>query len=309
MLEVDMKCRLRRLSLLFLAVAALHVVCTPARAQGTYEIRHDTISASGWFGGDNRQGANHRSVGVGQSVLIDSAIALVSFAFNFTNYFDYPANPDFMGHEVTLKLNVRDSTGRILKTDSVIVPAAFPGGWVTWTNLDLAVQANTRLIFTSYLVGASTTHQYFTGQAADAYSLYLQGDRYAKEDTTDTTMDAWSDWVKVSWDSAFLLEGTLLTTGITDLAMAPVGAFQLGQNFPNPFNPTTQVRYQVPGVSEVTLVIYDVLGRKVATLVDEAKNPGMYTVQWDASGMASGIYFCRLSAGASVSMIKMILLR
>jgi hypothetical protein len=83
----------------------------------------------------------------------------------------------------------------------------------------------------------------------------------------------------------------------------------LSQNYPNPFNPTTVVSYQLPVVSHVTLSIYDIIGRDVATLVNEVKEPGKYSVQWEATDVASGVYFLRMNAGTFVSTKKMILLR
>jgi hypothetical protein len=73
--------------------------------------------------------------------------------------------------------------------------------------------------------------------------------------------------------------------------------FALQQNYPNPFNPTTQIPYEIPVGTRhaVSLRVYDVLGREVATLVDEVKQPGTYAVKFDGSGLASGVYFYRLS--------------
>jgi hypothetical protein len=72
--------------------------------------------------------------------------------------------------------------------------------------------------------------------------------------------------------------------------------FVLRQNYPNPFNPTTAVSYQLSAVSKVKLVVYDILGRELATLVNEVKQPGTYSVLFNASGLASGMYLYRLHA-------------
>jgi hypothetical protein len=84
------------------------------------------------------------------------------------------------------------------------------------------------------------------------------------------------------------------STGIASLAGRPEG-FRLLQNYPNPFNPTTAIGYQLSDVSFVTLRVFDILGREVATLVNEVRSPGTHVVRWDASGQASGFYLYRLS--------------
>jgi subtilisin family serine protease len=85
--------------------------------------------------------------------------------------------------------------------------------------------------------------------------------------------------------------------------------FSLAQNYPNPFNPSTQIAYSVADARFVSLKIYDALGREVAALVNETKAPGRYTAEWNAAGLTSGVYFCRLTAGTFTSIKKMTLLR
>ena len=86
-------------------------------------------------------------------------------------------------------------------------------------------------------------------------------------------------------------------------------AFSLSQNYPNPFNPQTAIRYQVSGVTDVKLVVYDLLGREVATLVNEKKTVGSHEVSFDGAGLASGVYFYRLTAGTFVQSRKMLMLK
>jgi len=85
--------------------------------------------------------------------------------------------------------------------------------------------------------------------------------------------------------------------------------FTLNQNYPNPFNPNTKISWQSPVGSWQTLKIYDVLGNEVATLVNEEKPAGNYSVEFNASQLASGIYFYRLTVGSFVQTRKMILLK
>ncbi len=85
--------------------------------------------------------------------------------------------------------------------------------------------------------------------------------------------------------------------------------YTLSQNYPNPFNPSTQLSWQSPVAGHQTLKVYDVLGNEVATLVDEYKDAGRYETTFDASRLASGIYFYRLRAGTFVETRKMLLVR
>jgi len=86
--------------------------------------------------------------------------------------------------------------------------------------------------------------------------------------------------------------------------------FELDQNFPNPFNPSTNINYSVPKTSLVTIKVYDILGKEVAALVNEEKSAGNYSVQFSAnSNMASGVYFYRMQAGSFTETKKLILLK
>ncbi|MFN3426952.1 MAG: choice-of-anchor Q domain-containing protein [Candidatus Thermochlorobacter sp.] len=85
--------------------------------------------------------------------------------------------------------------------------------------------------------------------------------------------------------------------------------FELSQNYPNPFNPTTVISYQLPVSSEVSLKIYDMLGRQVATLVEGRQEAGRYQVAFNAVQLASGLYFYRLQAGTFTQTRKMMLLK
>ena len=85
--------------------------------------------------------------------------------------------------------------------------------------------------------------------------------------------------------------------------------FELYQNYPNPFNPSTTIRYDLPKQAKVKLVVYDLLGREVATLVDKTKQAGKYNVTWNAKRFASGLYFCRIQAGDYSAVKKLLLLK
>ncbi|MGE5847967.1 MAG: T9SS type A sorting domain-containing protein [Ignavibacteria bacterium] len=85
--------------------------------------------------------------------------------------------------------------------------------------------------------------------------------------------------------------------------------YQLNQNYPNPFNPATTIRYSIPSKSIVNLEVYDIMGNKIAVLVNEEKSAGRFAVSFDGSNFSSGIYYYRIKAGNFVKVGKMILLK
>jgi beta-N-acetylhexosaminidase len=100
-----------------------------------------------------------------------------------------------------------------------------------------------------------------------------------------------------------------LTTGVPASSLASLPSqFSLG-NYPNPFNPTTVISYQLSAISVVTLRVYDVLGREIATLVDGMQQVGTHIVRWDASRYSSGVYLYRLTTDGLVQTKKMVLLK
>jgi hypothetical protein len=101
----------------------------------------------------------------------------------------------------------------------------------------------------------------------------------------------------------------IITGSGSDLTEKIPTDFALFQNFPNPFNPATKIEFKISSAGPVNLKIYDILGREVTTLVNEELQPGGYVINFDASALASGIYFYTLNAGEFISTKKMILLK
>ena len=83
----------------------------------------------------------------------------------------------------------------------------------------------------------------------------------------------------------------------------------LSDNFPNPFNPTTKIRYSVPHLTQVKIKVFDILGNEIETLVNSEKPAGTYELAWDAVNLPSGVYFYQLRAGNFINTKKMILLK
>ncbi|RPI17436.1 MAG: T9SS C-terminal target domain-containing protein, partial [Ignavibacteriae bacterium] len=103
-------------------------------------------------------------------------------------------------------------------------------------------------------------------------------------------------------------------TGKEQINSSIPNQYKLYQNFPNPFNPTTKIKFDVPTEvkgqkSEVRLVIYDILGKEIAVLVNELSNPGTYEIEWNAANYPSGIYYYKITAGDYSETKKMILIK
>jgi len=144
--------------------------------------------------------------------------------------------------------------------------------------------------------------------------IKLQFAAHSLQTATTTTLhfDSVSVWDETARAmNIFNLKDGQLTilTGINSINNELPTSYSLSQNFPNPFNPLTKIRYELPLNSKVTIKIYDILGREVTTLLSETLKAGKYEVEWDATRCASGVYFYRLQAGSFVETKKMLLLR
>jgi hypothetical protein len=129
---------------------------------------------------------------------------------------------------------------------------------------------------------------------------------------TDSNVTA-GTWVyrikEVDLDGTIHYSETASTT-LLSVASAPVvTAYALEQNYPNPFNPNTTIQYALPSVSDVKLTVFNLLGQEVATLVNENKPAGTYTVSFNGSRCASGLYFYRLQAGTFVEIKQLVLVK
>ena len=118
----------------------------------------------------------------------------------------------------------------------------------------------------------------------------------------DTLAEAWH--VDPDYQHALRLRAVQSTR--REAAPVPV-RFHLDQNTPNPFTETTEIRYTLAQAASVQLTVYDVEGRVVARLVEAWQKAGSYRLTWDARGLSSGVYLCRLSAGAFTTTRQMVL--
>jgi hypothetical protein len=140
---------------------------------------------------------------------------------------------------------------------------------------------------------------------------------YIDADNSDQQTNDWGYDNIISYtdscSSLWLVKDATDINVIDETLQSVIIDYRLQQNYPNPFNPATIIKYQLPAGSHVTLKIYDLLGREVATLVNEERPTGSYEIEFSAIGGATnlsrGIHFYKLQAGAFVETKKMILLR
>jgi hypothetical protein len=125
----------------------------------------------------------------------------------------------------------------------------------------------------------------------------------------------WSDLRDMNYEIYYKRDSTGNFVGViqTNTAETP-RVYNLYQNYPNPFNPSTKIRFDVIAgnnghSSAIRLIIYDVMGREIETLINGTMNPGTYEIQWNASKYSSGVYFYELSAGDYSSIKKLVLLK
>jgi len=179
----------------------------------------------------------------------------------------------------------------------------------TWTQTSL----NTQLIFS---LAASGNNNVFAG----TYALGVYGSNDNGTSSTQRNEGLGNFTVRALCIlNNYIYAGTYFygvyrrplgeLTGIQPISGQFPAHFTLEQNYPNPFNPSTVIKFQVASSSSVKLIVFDVLGREVAALVDEQLKPGTYEVEWNASNYPSGVYFYKLEAGDYTQTKKMLMIK
>ncbi len=206
--------------------------------------------------------------------------------------------PDTSGERIFTVLNTSISAGD--SVNFVVSPDLNSFSYVNWggpKTYDLMIEQRgihgDSTFYSGFSLGESTTDR-FTPQDWDS----LSGSQVVLE------VDVGNDG---NVDSTIVLEPgvSVPSRHLSGLPMV----FSLSQNYPNPFNPITTIKYALPRDCWVRLEVYNILGQKVASLVDGEQRAGYKTVRWDAGALSSGIYFYQLQAGEFVQTRKMVLLR
>ncbi|NWF90485.1 MAG: CotH kinase family protein [Ignavibacteriaceae bacterium] len=154
----------------------------------------------------------------------------------------------------------------------------------------LLSEAKTRNFERWQVIGQWVWPNYFVGQTYEQEIAFLKG------------------WItnRIYWLDANMIGEPTNLRERNDLM--PFG-FSLSQNYPNPFNPNTTFEYSVPMQSYIQIVIFDVMGNCISTIVEETKSPGKYSVEFDAFNLSSGIYYCKMNAADFTAVRKIILLK
>ncbi len=170
-------------------------------------------------------------------------------------------------------------------------------------NFPNAIEAHT--YFTSWPTAPAT--QYPESWCWSNYKEKIMAMTYEDGNCASASKFDSTAWAIVKGIDLYLQDTTAVTSVIAENNLP--GKYFLEQNFPNPFNPTTIINYQLPMTSHVSLKVYDILGREVATLINEKQSSGTHSITFNASSLSSGVYFYRLTSGAVIEMKKMQLIR
>ena len=188
---------------------------------------------------------------------------------------------------------------------------------IKWTHLTAGLPAGSTWAF------AISGNNLFLATSSGVYFSTNDGVNWSEVDTTGLPFNTISS-ISVSGPNlivAFAVtSGRLYSYGVFSRPLSEITGIRgsnsqmptkdrLAQNYPNPFNPTTTISYNLAKKTLARLVVFDILGREIATLVDEQKEAGSYSVEWNASHISSGVYFYRLQTGSSIETKKLVVLK
>lgn len=185
---------------------------------------------------------------------------------------------------------------------------------ITWTLPDVPEAGNYHIVFGFKLEYGSPKEQFINVNGVRVDTIRFEGNTNLWLETgTDVDlvqgentiqMQLFWGWMQID----YLGVPKDIVSAVEDSREVPF-SYSLDQNYPNPFNPVTNINYTLANTELVKLNVYDILGRKVVTLINETQNAGAHIVEFDASNLASGIYFYRIEAGSFRQVNKMMLLK
>jgi photosystem II stability/assembly factor-like uncharacterized protein len=190
-------------------------------------------------------------------------------------------------------------------------------GGVTWDTLSNPILDNLAPSNIIHIPGTTSTYLVaggFTGSMRGLAVTFDAGETCSLWNTLGCAYIGFSS-VESGWTTfsptwqVYKYIGSPITTVEEEVIDILPTDYSISQNYPNPFNPSTTFRYSIPQTSKVVIKVYDILGKEIASLMNEDKSVGTYELTWNAENLPSGVYFYQLKAGDFISTKKMILLK
>jgi murein DD-endopeptidase MepM/ murein hydrolase activator NlpD len=227
-------------------------------------------------------------------LLVSDAESTMSTSFNHTvppGYSGGGVDPPPPGGQIEVTVSMADGDG---DDNEFVYSASVSGGSGTFL-YDWTLSYEDGEYVELSTGGVSSVYVYFDWNGL--YTIECRATDYYYPGNTDTGYDF------------YYWSGGIYKSGDLNSAIEIPTEYKLEQNYPNPFNPVTNIKYQLPEASPVTMVVYNISGMEVSQLVSGYEEAGFHEVTWEASGMASGMYFCRINAGRYTKTMKMLLVR
>ena len=219
-----------------------------------------------------------------------------------TGYFNtlagFTPDPFKWGMECYFDVAATGNNGRLFAGSSTAIPFAYTHG--SWQSV--TVRVNLNIDSARVFINGNVIHtwRWTAGANGSAVPKRLAANNfYGALSSNELYVDNYCYDPNANW--------TL--TGVTQNGNTVPTEYTLSQNYPNPFNPSTKINFAIPTTGLVTMKIYDVLGKEVATLVNETKVAGTYSVNFDGTNLSSGVYFYRIEANDFVAVKRMVLIK
>jgi hypothetical protein len=185
-------------------------------------------------------------------------------------------------------------------------------------DLNYDINATSTAAITKYFFMASLQSAAVLKKGVNTVAIEYHGTTETPTPSFDANIAMNTNWQIITpygseweyFDNGFMPPNLTLHDIISDVPMSNViTEYKLYPNYPNPFNPTTVIQFDLPKTGNVSLKVFDILGREIATLINEQKQAGLHKVNFNASGLSSGVYFYRIAAGSFSQTRKMVIMK
>jgi hypothetical protein len=226
----------------------------------------------------------------------------VSLADTTVNFYDISQKGIYFSGSITCAVG---SGGRIYKTTDK---------GATWQQKPSGTTNNLRKIYfnspdSAVVVGDNGTIRFTTNAGETWFTDPYFNSPSARNYRSVALIDRDHSTFAALSDSLFFVSIDPMTTGIEPVSSEIPGEFSLSQNYPNPFNPSTKISFQLPKSSYTKLIVFDITGKEIETLVSGDLHAGVYDYEWNGISLTSGVYFYKLTAGDFTETKKMILVK